>query len=203
MNIRSLSGIKQYPAISKNYNNYSNITFGNETPEFKTTLKGDKYAKVDILGKTYLFKKTDEIENIDSLEPMINNIKGTMTGYFIKNGKHEYFIPNILKKVPNISNAQLVVEHGNAVTEINDDALAALGVMKLFLGENVDIKKLKTIKYLRKPITHYANNTVEMAYSYFDDLNNDLYLYIPKNKKIQIKSITNYIKNYKIQNICD
>ena len=75
----------------------------------------------------------------------------------------------------------------------------ALNIIESQSGEKFDIEKLKTIRYLRKPLMGYANNTVEKAFSYFDKLNNDLYLYIPGKKKIQILTNDNFIKNIKLK----
>ena len=176
-----------------------NISFGQEPMEILTTKNGDKYTKIDIFDKPHFFKLNEETKDANILDSMIENIKKTMTGFFIRYDKHEYFIPHILEKSPNIVKHQHIVENGNCVTELNEESKTALNIIESQANGKFDIKELKTIRYLRKPVEGYANNTVEKAFSYFDKLNNDLYLYIPFNNKIQILTNKSFVKNIKLK----
>ena len=167
--------------------------------EIFTTKNGDKYLKVDIFDKPYRFKLNEETNDTNKLNSMIENIEKTVTGFFIRNKRHEYFAPHILKKAPSICTKQIkVIKHGNCATEINEESVNALNVIEAQAKEKFDINELKTIKYLKNTESGYANNTVEKAFSYLDKTNNDLYLYIPKDNKVQVLIDENFVKNIKL-----
>jgi len=168
-----------------------------EAIEIRISETGTKYAKVDIFDKPHRFILNEEITP-ENLRNMIENIEKTMTGYFIRQNRHEYFIPHVLKKVPNISNYQYLIENGNTATELNKESEDALKIIEAHAKETLDIKDLKTIKYLRKTIDGYANNTIEKAFGYLDKINNDLYLYIPKNNRMQILTNDYFVKNIRL-----
>jgi len=176
--------INQY--VLSNKNKISNISFGEEPADVNIVSKDYSYAKVDIFDKRYCFKLLDAVEDPKELDSMIENIKKIKTGYFIRSNGHEYFTPHILPKAPNFHHNLRVVELGNAETEINEESKAALNIIESQANKKFDIKNLKTIKYLKRIFDGYANNTVKNAYSYYDQINNDLYLYIPQKNKLKI-----------------
>ena len=184
------------PSVLSNKNRKSNISFREELKEVNMVPKDTIY--VDILDRMFRFKLVDEAEEPKVLDDMIENIKKTETGFFIKSNGHEYYTPHILPIIPNIKTQHRVVKIGNAETEINEESEAALKIIESQANEKFDIKNLKTIKYLRKIFNGYANSTVKKAYSYYDKLNDDLYLYIPQKNKMQIMINDRLVKNIKL-----
>ena len=129
--------------ILSHRNTKSNISFGEEDTCVQIVSKNDKYAKVDIFDKRYKFQLVDEAKDPKVLDSMIENIKKTMTGYFIRSNRHEYYIPYILHETPKITYHQNIVINGNTITEINEESKAALEVLQTQANEKFDIKELK------------------------------------------------------------
>ena len=185
--------------VLSNKNKISNISFGEEPADVNIVSKDYRYAKVDILDKRFCFKLVDEAEDPKVLDAMIDNIKKTKTGFFIKSNSHEYYAPHIFSVIPDVKKQQRVVEIGNAETEINEEAENAMKIIQSRSEEKFDIKNLKTIKYLRRIFDGYANCTVKKAYSYYDKCNDDLYLYIPQKNKLQILMKDCFVKTIKLK----
>ena len=197
MKINTPCCINQNSVLSHKNTN-SNISFGEELTDVNIVSKSDKSLKVDIFDKRYCFKLVDEAKDPNVLDSMIENIKKSMTGYFIRSGKHEYYAPYILLKAPNILSQRRIVERGNAKTEINEESKAALEVIQSQANKKFNIKNLKTIKYLRRPFDGYANNTIAKAFGYLDKSSDDLYLYIPQKNKMKILINDCFVKKIKL-----
>ena len=91
-----------------------------------------------------------------------------------------------------------LVENGNTETKINEESLHAFKrIQEQAENTHFDIKELKTINYIRKSVEGYSNNVLRKAYSYYDKMNNDLYLYIPQRNRMQILSDLVFVKNIK------
>lgn len=191
--------ISTYPqqTVTKNKKKHK-PSFSFENLEILKTKTGDEYVKVDILDKDYNFMLIDGVKNPKKLNKMIENIKQTLTGFFVREDKHEYFIPNVSKKIPNISENLYLVENGNAVTELNDETDEVLKFFESTTKEQVNIDDLKTIKYMTRTVNGFDNNVVKTAYSYFDKINNDLYLYMPNKRRLQVLTNSNLIKNIRL-----
>ena len=176
----------------------SKLSFGQEQPEIRTGIRGDKYLRVDIFDKIYNFKLENDSVNSEELNKMIKNIEGTQTGFFIRFNTHEHFIPYILKKIPKMRKDMDTIEKGNAVTEVNEETENALKVFESLVKRKIDIMELKTIKYLRRYLPGYANNEVKTAFSYFDKLADDLYLFFPQNNRIKLLTHRGLTKSFKV-----
>jgi len=197
MKTNSISFNNQYKALNSAKTS-SNITFGNKCLGMFKTRKGDVYTKFDIFDKFYNFKLTNDIRNMSTIEAMAENIKQTLIGHFLKIGSHEYFIPNILNKAPNIIRNLHTVMNGNAPIKNNEETQKALDILQLATNRNIKPEELKSIKYLKKHVEGFANNVIKNAFSYFDENKNFLYLYIPENDKLEILKNNGFIKNLKL-----
>lgn len=181
------------------YNFKSNDSFCNEYSKVYKNKNGDEFIRCNIYDKGYNIKLTEETKDAAKLKMMIENIQKTQSGYFVRYGKHEYFIPHILKKVPNIKTKIHAVENGNAPLELNEESISARDAIESQIKRIVDIQDLKAIKYLKRTIDGFdGNNLVKTAYSYFDKIENDLYLYIPEKKKMEILVNDLLVKNIKL-----
>lgn len=191
--------VNQKQVFTSKKHETSNSDFEPNSMELVKNSKGEKCARVDIYDTTHLFKLTDEVKDAQELDTMIDNIKKTLTGFFVRSNNQEYFVPYILNKVPDVLNQQHIVENGNAETVRNEESQEAFKIIQSYGKAKFSIKKLKTIKYLERSFLGYSNNTSENAFSYFDKPNNILYLYIPKNKTLQILTNENYVRNIKFE----
>ena len=176
----------------------SNVSFGSESSGIFDVPETSKCISTDIYGKTYRFILNDKTQNVEKLNNMIENIKKTLTGHFVRYDKHEYFIPHVLKEFPDILQHRHAVENGNAPIEMNEETEKAIDVFQAQTKHMCDIKNLKIIKYLRMPDAGYANNILRTAYSYFDSINNDLYLYMPHKHRLKVLTNGGLVKKIKI-----
>lgn len=163
-------------------------------------LNGDRCKKFYIFDKEYIFKLTDDMANDKIPNKMVDNIRKTMTGYFVRSMNKEYFIPHILDKTPHVLRQSHVIKYGNVPTERNEESKAAFKIINSCTKAKLDIKNLKTIKYLHRPINGYSNNVVEKAYSYSNISDSTIYLYIPKENRMQILSSDNHVKDIRFDN---
>lgn len=176
----------------------SNLSFSGNSDSVSANSEGDKYISTDIYDKTYRFKVNDETKDAETLNKMIENIKKTLTGYFVRYNTNEYFIPYVLSDFPDILRHRHAVENGNAAIEINEETEKAISVFQSQIKGMLNLKDLKSIKYLRTPEAGYANNVVKTAYSYFDKMNNDLYLYLPQKQKLKVLTSCGLVKKIKL-----
>ncbi len=189
-------------SIYLNHNNVKLQVFKPLNPSFKqedasiNSLPNENaYIKIYIYGKPYFFKSTEETKDAKILDSMIENIKKTITGHFVRHGYHEYYIPHVLRTTPDILDQLHIVEEGNAETEINEESQNALKIIQSYAKEKLDIAEMKTIKFIIRPFKGYVNNTLEKAFSYYDNINDELFLYIPHKKKLQILNNSNLVRN--------
>ena len=176
--------------------NIFNTTFRQE--QVYINKNGEQYLRINIYDKNYNFKITDEVKDPIKLNNMIENIKKSLSGYFVRRDRHEYFIPYILNKSPNIIYNNILVENGNTLNTIDENYYNIIQILQKQIKNKINTNDLKMIRYLVKPIEGYANNFVNMAYSYLDKVNNDLYLYTQHNKKLEILTNGCFIKNIKL-----
>ena len=177
--------------------NCNNLSFRQDSTGVNSFQDDINDIKVYIYDKPYFFKSTEETKDASILDSMIENIKKTLTGHFMKRGTHEYYVPHVLSTTPDIFEQLNIVEEGTAVTELNEESQNALKIIQSQAKEKLDIKELKTIKYLIKPFKGYINNTLKKAFSCYDRKNDELFLYIPHKKKLQILDNRNFVKNIK------
>ena len=180
---------------SNKYNFKSNYTLGDETLKIHRNKNGDEFIRCNIYEKNFNIKLTDETEDLAKLNNMIRNIQKTRSGFFVRHGKHEYFVPHILKNFPDIIKDVYAVENGNAPLELSEESVSAKNVIESQVKRKVNVRDLKAIKYLKRTVEGFdGNNVVKTAYSYLDKIENDLYLYIPEKKIMQISINSNFAK---------
>jgi len=175
------------------FKNKSDVSFKGSGIQLFKSAKNNIYAKTDIFGKEYSFKMDDTIRDIDTLEEMIDNVRKTLTGKFVRVKNHEYFVPYILNREPNVVSQRYILENGNSVTEYNEEVKNALDVLSACMQKKIKMKDLKTVPYLRKNVPGYANNTVCNVYSYIDSVNDEIFMYIPQRNKVQVAANNGYI----------
>ena len=157
----------------------------------------DRYLNVNIYDDPYQFKKTEILDG-KKLKDMIENIKKTYTGVFVKRIKHEELIPDMLKKQPDIIYDDLVVKYGNTPTEMNLETQLILEKLYKFLYKPIELKDLKTISYIVKTEQGYDNVELRKAYSVYDVPTDTQYLYIPEDGILKRKYDSGYVANYNI-----
>ena len=190
MEIKNLTYTNQYSFKS-------NVFVGNENFNVYKNKKGDEFIRCNIYDQNYNFKLTEETKDSAKLKVMIENIKKMKSGFFVRYGTHEYFVPHILKKAPHIIRRIHAVENGNAPLELSEKSVNAKNVIESQVKRKVNLRDLKAIKYLKRTEEGFdGNNIVKTAYSYFDKKKNDLYLYVPDTKTMQI-----YINNCMVKKI--
>ena len=173
----------------------SNICLGDECLKVHKNKNGDEFIRCNIYEKNYNIKLTDESRDIAELNKLVENIKKSKSGFFIRYGKHEYFIPYILKKPPEILKHIHTVENGNSPLELSEASVNAKDVIEAHVKRKVNVRYLKAIRYLKRTVDGFDGNTiVKTAYSYFDKKMNDLYLYIPEKKIMQVLFNNEFVK---------
>ena len=158
---------------------------------------GDKYLKINIYDEPYMFKQ-DEYLTEKKLKQMINNIEKTYRGFFVKRNCHEELIPYMLKGVPDIVHDDLLIQHGNAKTVSNLESKVAAEKMNRFLYRDVNVDDLKTINYMLKTEKGYDNNESNVAYSVYDEKEDNMYLFIPKDGIVKKMYDNGYVKEFDI-----
>ena len=158
---------------------------------------GKKYFNIIINGKQYKFVE-DGISGHKDYIKMIDNIADSQVGFFVKHNRYYEFIPKIYKGTPDIVNQYPLVKHGNAITQDDITTISAANKLSEFLNENIETSELKTIKYIVNTHKHFDNNVLKTAYSYYDGINDKLYLYLYNNGILKTLDSNNYVRTYKI-----
>ena len=172
----------------------NNIVIGSSSID---DFSGKKYFNIIINGKQYKFLEDGIFRQKDYLQ-MIDNIIESQVGFFVKQNRYYEFIPKVYKGTPDIVNQYPLVKHGNAITQDDITTISATEKLRKFINEEIETDKLKTIKYMVKPYKHFDNNILKKAYSYYDDINDMLYLYMYNNGIIKTLDSNNYVQTYKI-----
>ena len=129
---------------------------------------------------------------------MVDNIKNTQFGSFVKYRNHEYYIPNVFDKVPDIRNDVIAIEHGNAKTEENYLTKMLCKELSQITGQDVNMDNLKTINYLYKTKRGYSNNILQTAYAFHDSENDMHYMYIAEKNTLKIMAPNGYVMTEKL-----
>ena len=151
-------------------------------------------------------RSLEDNENEKSINTMIQNLRDTLHGEFIRNDNIEVFVPYILERTPDIKKDETLVLNGNPAksktsqldeTEGTEDIYAPFKErLEEFAGHDINSKEIKTIKYLSTPQKGFDNNKVKTAYGYYDKNSERLYLYFPSTHRMQVLLRSKFVQNF-------
>jgi len=160
--------------------------------EFVTNIKDEKELMRDLSYKNKRYPKYQ-----GSLAQMVDNIRDTFKGVFVRNGKAEYFVADLHPKYPNIIKDRALLLYGNKKTVSNEETQKACEILSNISKTQVELKDLKTIEYKVKA-GKYENNERKTAYSYYDDCYEIQYYYMPNKNLIKKRNANDYINEIKL-----
>ena len=189
------------------------FSYGVKVVKFNKNLNGNNKVKLEIDGDPYEFITdiTDEkklMKNLSyknksypkykgSLAQMVDNIRDTLKGVFVRNGKYEDFVADLHPQYPNIIKDKSLLLYGNKKTVNNEETKKACEILSNISNNNVKLKDLKTIEYKVK-LGKYANNERKTAYAYYDDCYEIQYYYIPDRNEIKTRNVNDYVTTIKL-----
>jgi hypothetical protein len=198
------SSFNSYPVMENN---------GIKIDRIKNSGNGFYDVNLDIAGEKYKFKSYEpdkysvlysincpdtQYDYNESIAKMIDNIKQTQSGFFVKYRNHEYYVPNIYEKIPDIRNDMVAIEHGNAETKDNAVTRKICQKLSQISGQEVTLDNLKTINYLTRPHKGYDNNICQSAYAFHDSVNDMHYMYKAENDSLKIMAPNGYVMTEKL-----
>ena len=189
------------------------FSYGVKVVKFNKNLNGNNKVELEIDGDPYEFITdiTDEkklMKNLSyknksypkykgSLAQMVDNIRDTFKGVFVRNGKAEYFVADLHPKYPNIIKDRALLLYGNKKTVSNEETQKACEILSNISKTQVELKDLKTIEYKVKA-GKYENSERKTAYSYYDDCYEIQYYYMPNKNLIKTRNANDYITEIKL-----
>ena len=133
-----------------------------------------------------------------SIAKMVDNIRNTQFGSFVKYRNHEYYVPNVFEKVPDIRNDVVAIEHGNEKTKETPFTIILCEKLSEISGQDVNMDNLKTINYLYKTKRGYNNNVLQTAYAFHDSENDMHYMYIKERGVLKTMAPNGYVMTDKL-----
>ena len=151
-------------------NNIINLEIDGTKYKFKTSAN-----KTDIIlgAASYLGAPFDNYPFAE----IIKNIKDTKCGKFVKEKNYEIFIPKLYVGKPTFKDKALI-NYGTA-HEYEYNNWSAKNIIAQEVGINIDTSDIKQIDY----INDYSAKK-NHAYAYYDNINDDQYLYLINEQKL-------------------
>lgn len=195
----------------KLYNSLKEIYKGNSDDLDMINCKNvdDIYTiNFEIEDKTYRFidccsNKAISAHNVydkyKNIAQMVDNIRKTTMGRFVRDGNREVFVPYILGRTPDVKRDEILVKNGNASNNYYEDFDDIREELECILDRNIERDEMTTINYLNKTVRGFDNNEVKQAYGYTDNEDGTTYLYIPDRNKLQTLLDNGYVKSYYLE----
>ena len=174
---------------------------------------GKKLITLEIDGNPYKFRtdiENDEkiAENLfqvdksspnykGSLAEMVDNIRETIRGFFVKEKNHEYFISNLHPTVPDILTNKALIRYGNKQTVDTPETRQICKIMSYVSNNDVKLEDLKTIEYLARSAA-FGNNERRIAYSYYDEVYDMQYYFRPEKSSVKAVSGWGHVDKIKV-----